>query len=228
MNFDLLLFDADDTLFDFRRSERISFEKTLADQDHEGDVEGLYTSYKEFSLALWKKFEKGQIKKDQIKTKRFAQTFEAHKLEMNVDRAAEAYLNFLPENVFLVEGTLALLEKLHQKIPMGIITNGIAEVQKRRFAKSGIEEFFDFMVVSEECGHPKPHPRMFEISLDKAGAPPKERVLVIGDRLETDIKGALNFGMKSCWFNPQGNANATRFSPHFEIKSLDQIQSLLS
>tara|TARA_Y100001936_G_C15925601_1_gene586507 strand:- start:146 stop:886 length:741 start_codon:yes stop_codon:yes gene_type:complete len=80
----------------------------------------------------------------------------------------------------------------------GIITANItdltAQIQFRKMVYLGLDEYFDYVVTSEEAGKDKPHRAPFDIILSKIGVPPSE-IWMIGDNPVNDIKGALNVGM---------------------------------
>lgn len=223
MKYDLFLFDADDTLFDFGASERMSFEQTLNKYDIAFSAE-IYSTYKTESKKLWRKLELGQTTKDFLKVERFRTTFKEFGIDANPEKISESYLEILPENVCLNPYAIEICNSLSKKAQIGIVTNGIESVQKRRLEISGLKETISFMVVSEECGYAKPDKRFFEHTMIKAQRSSKDGILVIGDRIETDITGAHEFGLDSCWYNPNhldpGNQQMT-----FQISCLSELES---
>lgn len=228
MKYDFLLFDADDTLLDFRKSEDVSFQIVMDKHNIKGDFKTLLTSYKQINEILWTEHALGLVSKEVLKNERFRKFLEVNQLEGDAEAMSEDYLATLPTQVFLVEGALDLLHSLHKKIPLIIVTNGIGHVQHKRLSNSGLKSFIDLMVVSEECGYSKPDKRIFHHTFQQLNADPgKHRLLMIGDKLETDILGASNVGIDSCWFNPDGIENQTEIHPTFSVKHLHQIRSLL-
>ncbi len=228
MKYDVLLIDADDTLLDFKKSENISFQLVLKKHDIDGDEVELLKSYKKINEILWNNHDLGLITKDFLKVERFKKFLEENQLEADPLELSEDYLNTLPHQVYLVEGALELLKNLHGKIPLVIVTNGIGPIQHKRLHNSGLKPFIDIMVVSEECGFSKPDKRIFDYTLDLLKTTLSEsRILMIGDKIETDILGACNFGIDSCWFNPQKRENQTPHVPTYEVQSLIEIIKLL-
>jgi len=227
-NYDFLLFDADDTLLDFRKSEVLSFQIVLEKHKISGDCKSLHDSYKEINEQLWTQHALGLVSKDQLKVERFKKFLEVNNLDGDPAILSDDYLNTLPSQVFLIEGALDLLNSLYKKIPLVIVTNGIDHVQHKRLDNSGLKPLIDLMVVSEECGFSKPDKRIFHHTFNLLGANPEEhRLLMIGDKLETDILGASNVGIDSCWFNPDQTLNETEIRPTFEIDHLQNILGLL-
>ena len=224
MKYQYFLFDLDDTLFDFSASENLSFRKTLEQFEIAGQHEQIYLSYKSESRKLWKLLEEGKIEKDFLKVERFRRTFEAHGISCCPEKVGERYLENLPQTVHLNKYALEICEEIASKAKIGIITNGIETVQKRRLSVSGLEPFIQFTVVSEECGYAKPHIEFFKKTLSKIENTDPSRILVIGDRIETDILGAQRFGLDSCWFNPTKGRSGQLASPTYEIRCLSDLR----
>ncbi len=227
MKYDLLLFDADETLLDFKKSEEICFEVVLKKHHIDGDFHHYHQNYKKINDLLWTQEALGLITKDYLKVERFRKFLADHSLTGSPDEICEDYLNALPEHVHLIPGAIELLESLNGRVPMVIVTNGIGHVQHQRFRNAHLTAFFEQIIVSEECGFSKPDKRIFEFTLSKLGHIEKNKILMIGDKIETDILGATNFGIDSCWFNPDGVSNSTQIKSTYEIKSLNQLLKLI-
>lgn len=228
MKYDILLFDADDTLLDFRKSEDISFQITLKKNGINGDIKPLHEKYKEINDLLWAQHAKGLVTKDFLKVERFRKLLSDNNLEADPHQLCEDYLETLPSQVFLIDGALELLTSLHGKIPLVIVTNGIGSVQQKRLNNSGIKPFIELMVVSEECGFSKPDKRIFDHTFDLMKIKQStSNVLMIGDKLETDILGANNFQIDSCWFNPDKVSNTTAIAPTYEIQNILELLKFL-
>lgn len=230
MKYDLLLFDADDTLLDFKKSEDISFQIILENNGITKDIKTLHESYKKINDRLWSDHALGLVSKDFLKVERFRKLIEEHNLEANPHKLCEEYLDTLPTQVFLIDGALELLQSLHGKIPLIIVTNGIGHVQHKRLGNSGLKPFIELVVVSEECGFSKPDRRIFEHTFDLLKSNHRKessKVLMIGDKLETDILGAKNIDIDSCWFNPDRSNNTTGITPTYEIQTIKELLKLL-
>ena len=227
MKYKVFFFDADDTLFDFKKSAAVSFAKAMDSLGVGDKTPELFTTFKEISAKLWAQYENNMIDKSVIRYKRFVDTFEIHEINKDPIQASKTFLNNLCENVFLIEGaeeTLAAIKK--EGLPVGVLTNGVAEVQSRRLKNTNIQSHIDFMVVSEECEAPKPHPSMFEKAMELSGASAKKEVLMMGDSLTSDITGAKKFGIDSCWFNPNDNHHEG-VEPTYEITCIKKTHQFL-
>ena len=226
MAYKLFLFDVDDTLLDFRASERRSLthvfaELGIADPKHE-----IFATYRTESDRLWIQLEHGKISKDFLKGERFKQTFAKHKIDADPHRASELYLHALQETVVLIDHAQEILQDLSKIGEIGIVTNGIDTVQHHRLKKSKLDQYISFVAVSESAGFAKPDVRFFEHTAKLAKNFSKDSVLVIGDRLETDILGAHNFGVDACWYNPQKSKVVGEVIPKHEISHLSEIRAL--
>jgi YjjG family noncanonical pyrimidine nucleotidase len=223
MHFDWILFDADHTLFDFDRSSQEALQETLAQYGvaHHPDH---WTVYDRINKRCWADFEQGRIGREAMRTMRFSRFFDyLDNPDIDVDAFAMGYLNLLPTRPYFITGAPELLEWLHGKVRMGIITNGLREVQRPRLERTGIDRLFEVIVVSGEINHTKPHHAFFDYAHQHMGRPAHDRVLVVGDSLSADILGGSAFGFRTCWYNPSGQGNNTDVRPDFEIRSLDEI-----
>ncbi len=227
MKFDLFLFDLDDTLLDFRASEKLSFERSLEGILPADSLADLFHSYQIENRKLWQLFEEGNTTKDELKVERFRKTFSLHKIDADPELASRKYLEALPETVVLIDHAVEILEWLHPQGEIGIITNGIHHTQTQRIKNSPLGKYISFVSVSEECGFAKPDIRFFEHSSKMARSFDKNKAIVIGDRWEADIIGAHNFGVASCWFNPEGKVRPGDL-PTVEVKHLSEIRNIIS
>jgi 2-haloacid dehalogenase len=228
MKYDLLLFDADDTLLDFKKSEDISFQIVLEKNGIIGDVKVFHESYKVINDLLWSQHAEGLVSKDFLKVERFRKFLEVNNLVADPIQLCDDYLDTLPSQVFLIEGATELLKTLHGKIPLVIVTNGIGSVQHKRLLNSGLNPFIELMVISEECGFSKPDRRIFDYTFDLLNRSLlSSKTLMIGDKLETDILGARNIEIDSCWFNPDKTSNTTTIAPTYEIQNILDLLKIL-
>lgn len=226
MKYDLFLFDLDDTLLDFKASERLSFELCLHDLGIKTNIEKIFSDYQVINKALWKAIEAGTTTQEHLKVERFRKVFESHQIEIDPHVASLRYLDTLPETVVLIDHAVETCEWLAEHGEIGIITNGIEYVQSKRINKSKIAPYISFVSVSEACGHAKPDVRFFEYSAKMAKKFSKEKTVIVGDRIEADIQGAHNFGIDSCWFNPHKVSRPEHLVPSFEISHLSEIKKI--
>lgn len=227
MKYKWIFFDADDTLFDFKKSARHAMSETIS-HFKISPPDDYYATYKTINAEAWAAFERNEITAQELRFVRFDRFLKAigeyrDPLEMN-----SYYLFRLSQTDFMIDGARILIEELLiKKYRLCLITNGLKEVQRPRIAKAGVEHYFEGIVVSDEIGVAKPHAGFFEHAFSETGKPDKEEVIVVGDSLNSDVQGGNNFGLDTCWFNPQGNENITQHKPTFEIKKLEQLKELV-
>lgn len=119
-----------------------------------------------------------------------------------------------------------ILRELRPAYRLGLVTNGAPGIQRDKLDGSGLEPYFDAVVISGEVGVGKPDREIFCITLDRLGAQPDTTVLV-GNNLRTDIAGAQQIGLRSVWLNRDNKDKDGGVRPDYEINSLDQLREYL-
>ena len=203
MRYTTVLFDADGTLLDFARSEDEAVRATMIFGGIEPDDEKVAT-YSRINDGLWKMLERGEIEKNVLLYRRFELFCEHYGYTSDARAMAREYMEQLSQRGYLLDGARELLEKLHGKVRMYIITNGVDFIQRRRYGHSGLAEFFDGLFISGELGFEKPDARYFECVEAKIENFSAKNTIVIGDSLTSDIKGGVEYGIDTCWLNPTG------------------------
>ena len=226
MKYQWLLFDADDTLFDFDKAETEALARTFAafDLSYNGST---IDNYRQVNSQIWLEFEQGVINQQQLRSERFARLFQLLALQVNAAAFSDRYLENLGRQTFMIDGAEALLETLNGRFQLLLITNGIPEVQRPRIAASTIKQYFPKVIISGEVGAAKPHPKIFDAAFAAMGRPDKKDVLIIGDSLNSDIRGGLNYGIDTCWYNPNGKTAVPSTKPTYEIKTLSQLLKIV-
>ncbi|MBL7995501.1 YjjG family noncanonical pyrimidine nucleotidase [bacterium] len=223
----VLLFDADGTLFDFEQSERLALQDTFHDFSIAYDPDIHMRLYQEINSKIWIEFEEHTITADALKTERFRRLFERLKIDVDPILFSDRYLNMLSQNSFLLDHAADMVVKLFHDYKMVLITNGLSSVQHPRFRKSAIFQYFDAVIVSEDIGIAKPHVGIFEHTMKRIGHDQKNDVLMIGDNLRSDIQGGMNFGIDTCWYNPEMKKNLNGITPTYEINHLLELEHIL-
>lgn len=112
--------------------------------------------------------------------------------------AEDRYWQNFFENMHLRPGVLEFFQSM-KNTPIVIVTDLTTRIQFQKITHLQLAPLLKAIVTSEEAGHEKPHPRIFELAADKLQVPPAD-LCMIGDSWERDIEGALKFGMRSFWF----------------------------
>lgn len=226
LKYSTILFDLDGTLFDYDASEAKALESTFKDFKLSFD-ENVIPRYRELNARLWKQFEEGTLSQKIIKVRRFEQLSDALDLTFNAEKFSQKYLFHLSEGTDLIEGAREIIEHLSGMADLVLITNGLTTVQRPRIKNSGMEQYFREVIISEEVGSAKPDAKIFDIIFDRLGFPVKEKVLIVGDSLTSDIAGGINYGIDTCWFNPN-NSDGNNDDYTYEIKKLLDLIKILT
>lgn len=227
MKYEIILFDADETLFDFKRSESYAFENTMLEFNIEYNEDHHLKLYSDINSAIWKEFEIGAITQEKLKVERFRRL--SNKLNIKFDEIefAKSYMKHLSCASFLYDYSTTLIENLYRYYKLFIVTNGLTDVQNKRIRKSTIAKYFDDIIISEEVKVAKPDPKIFQLALNNVDYSNKRDLLIVGDSLTSDIQGGINFGIDTCWFNPHKIINKTNIKPTYEISNLVELKDLL-
>lgn len=224
----ILLFDADRTLYDFDASERTAFFK-VAPRFGVMPNQKNYLSFKRFNDENWEALERGELSKQRILIKRFEQFLSF--LGLNIDNAQrfnDEYLKALSYENYIFEESLPLLTELKQRGKrMFLITNGVKNVQEGRISRSPLKHFFEKVYISDELGYEKPSPEFFAAVQRDISFFDKDETLVIGDSLTSDVKGANQSGLKCVWFNPKQLPLPVGYHADYIISSLNELYDII-
>lgn len=226
MKYEWLLFDADGTLFDFEKAQEQALVNTfkhlrLNFKKH------YYQSYHDINLVLWQRYERGEIRQHKIPYQRFHNFFEQNNILADAQKASELYLEYLSREHDLIDGAEDLIKKLAGDFKMVLITNGLKSVQRPRFLNAVITPYFEEIIISEEVGCAKPQPEIFDLTFERIDFPLKEKVVIIGDNPGSDILGGIQYGIDSCWYNPNDQKLQNGIVPTYEIKNYDELLEIL-
>lgn len=222
-----VLFDLDDTLFDFHKAEKIALTKTLV---HFGidPTEETLALYSAINAAHWKRLELGEISREEVKVGRYRELFKTIGVECDPVKATAYYESMLAIGHYFMPGAPELLEELYGKYRLYIVSNGTAKVQEGRIGSSGIAKYMDGIFISQVLGANKPDKQFFDICFAEILDFSLSETVIIGDSLSSDIKGGINAGIITVWFNPKGIENDSDIKPDYTIKELSEVPGLLS
>ena len=221
-----LLLDLDDTLLDFKRAEAIAIRETMAELGIEPSDENV-ALYSRINRSCWAKLELGEYTRDEVLHNRFDMFFAALGVTGDAHATQKIYEYKLSLGAFYLDGAVELLNSLLGKYRLYLATNGIVNVQTRRIKDSGIGKYFDGIFVSEKIGYNKPDKRFFDSVFEAIPDFRHDETLIVGDGLASDIKGGINAGIKTVYFNPRRLENTTGIIPDYEIGSLSELPTLI-
>ncbi len=200
-----IFFDLDHTLWDFDKNSKLTFIYLFEKHKLDIDVEKFLEGYEVINLKYWKLYREDKINKDDLRFNRLKEALDLINFYASDDLIrilSEDYITYLTQYNFLFDGTLEILEYLHPKYHLHILTNGFTEVQSLKMNKSGITKYFKTITDAEMVGVKKPNPKIFNFALHKAEAL-KTNSIMIGDSFEADILGAIDIGLDAIFFNPK-------------------------
>lgn len=222
-----VLLDIDDTLLDFGKAERAAILKTF-ERLGVPATEETARRYSEINDEQWKRLERGELTREQVLTGRFDILFRELGLERIPSELAQAsYEYLLAIGHYFVDGAPELLEALKGKYELYIVSNGTATVQDGRLKSAGIAPYFKDIFISERLGAEKPSKRFFDLVFARIKGLERDKTVIVGDRLSSDILGGINAGVKTCWFNPKALPPDPDIPADYEIRALCELPPLL-
>ncbi|MBS0350168.1 MAG: pyrimidine 5'-nucleotidase [Proteobacteria bacterium] len=220
--YEWILFDADDTLFHFDSFgglhlmfSRLGVKFTKQD----------YEEYQAVNKPLWVLYQNGEINTQQLQIKRFDSW--SKKLQIPPQALNSFFLTAMVDVGLPLDGAENLLKALKGKAKLGIITNGFVELHHARLERTKFKEHFHLVVISEQVGIAKPDRGIFDHALTLMGNPPRNKVLMVGDTLESDILGGNNAGLDTCWLNVSKKPIVKDIKPKYQVSSLKELENLL-
>ena len=222
---EFLLLDLDDTILDFQKAEHIALSKTLRTLGLE-PTEEVLARYSLINKAHWERLEKKELTRPQVLLGRFQVLFQEYGIEVDPAQCAALYEDNLSIGHYFLPGAEEALEALSKKYKLYLVSNGTAKVQAGRLKSANISHFFEIIFVSQEIGADKPDITYFERVFARIEGFQKERAIIVGDSLTSDIQGGINAGIRTCWVNPKGKPT-THIVPDYQIESIAQLEALL-
>lgn len=224
-----IIFDLDDTLWDFQRNSQSTLLQML---DEFGlnklgvQPEEFIAAFRRINGALWDQFDKGEITRSVIRKERFPRIFKEFDLKLNgvAVQMQNRFMSTCSAKPDLVSGVKEVLEQFHSKYKFHILSNGFDEVQFIKIKASGLEPYFDKIITSGRAGFRKPEPEIFDFALNEIGAKKNECVM-IGDNPVSDIEGAYYYGMDQIYYNVHNKE--CHVEPNHTINGMNELLEIL-
>ena len=227
-DYSILLLDLDNTFFDYDSGEVQAFEETMR---HFAFDASFYERYKVINKGYWDMLERGEVTKEKLRVQRFADLLSemAPNSAVTPLELADVYVDNLSKACVMFEHAETVLKELKPHYKLVALSNGIESVQMRRLALSGIEQYFDAIIISEKVGANKPSPIIFNAAFEAIGASGAyEKALMVGDNIRADIGGAMALGIDTCWMNYNNSKNDSGILPTYEITKIASLLAVLS
>ena len=222
-----VLLDADETLFDFKRSEQEALNKVLTDRGYPTDEETV-ALYLKINSALWDANARGEVDQDFLTVERFAAFMRVKGGDHDPRKFNRDYLEALGSGCYLLPGAEEFCRTLRDGgCELAIVTNGLPTAQWGRFDRSPLKGIIPHMFVSMELGCQKPQPEYFDKVCEALGIADRSHAVVMGDSLRSDIQGGVNAGIDTIWFAPGGEAEPETPKPTYIVRSYGEALALL-
>lgn len=225
-----VFFDLDHTLWDYETNSeealRELYDKFELPKRGAIPFNEFYKGFVKINTEIWDNYDRGLIPKEVIRNERFDRVFKNagitdYALSM---KFSEEYISESPKKANLVAHAKDVLDYLHPRYPLYIITNGFEEIQSTKMESSGITNYFKGVVTSARAGCKKPEKEIFEFALRENGFDCCDSIM-IGDNLLTDIAGARNASVDTVYYNPYKLPHSENVT--YEIHSLKELISIL-
>lgn len=221
-----ILFDLDDTILDFKKAEKTALFKTFEELGLTANDQ-IAQKYSRYNISQWKRLELGEITRQEVKVNRYRLLFNDIGVCKSPELATEIYEKNLAVGHFFINGALDLIKNLYNDYRLYLVSNGSKSVQTGRLESAGISPYFKGVFISQDVGYEKPNIQFFEKVFSSIDNFIKDETVIVGDSLSSDIKGGINAGIKTVWFNPNRETNTSTIIPDYEIFSLPQLEQLI-
>ena len=224
--YEILLFDADATLLDFKRSEKEAVIESLTCFGIPASDE-IIEKYSEINDGYWQMLERGEIEKSKLYDARWQTLIDFYGFDCDAVALSKKYIDSLTTKSYELDGAIEICQKLYGKFRMYLVTNGQKQVQEGRLFPSPVFKFFDDCFISEDIGYEKPSIKYFEAVSKLIPDYDAQKTIIIGDSLTSDMQGGINAGIDTCWFNPKKKKVPENMKINYVINELSELEKIL-
>lgn len=200
---DIFLLDIDETVFDFRRTEKEALVNLLRDYGIAA-TEEMTARYHAINDLYWKRLERGEVTRPQLVVGRFEQFFQEYGLPFSPAEASASYFRYVAQGGFYLEGAEAFVRALKERGRIYLVTNGATYTQTNRIAASGLSRYVEDAFISESIGIDKPSGRYADYVEAHIPDYERKRAVWIGDSLTSDAPCARSKGIDFILYCPAG------------------------
>ena len=223
---EFLFIDLDDTILDFHKAEQVALSKTLETFGLEPN-EQVVSRYSQINKSYWERLERKEVTREYLLVHRFADLFTEYGIAVDPVLCARTYEKNLGTGHYFLPGAYEAVEALSKKYKLYLASNGTSHVQAGRIESADIARFFEGIFISQEIGVNKPDVEYFDRCFARIPGFDKEKAMIVGDSLSSDILGGKQAGILTCWVNPTGKTAPDHITPDYEIPSLSCLENLL-
>ncbi len=226
--YDIILWDVDQTLLDFKRSEDYALRQAFSQFGKTIDTE-VVTLYSGINDSYWKRLEKGEITRQEVILLRFVSLFERLSItDIQPEAFAGVFQKWLGSVYFYKDDSYRLCLALKKDYRQYVVTNGVSWTQRNRLKLAGFDRLMDDIFISEEIGSDKPCKEFFDRCFEKIPDFNRDRTIIVGDSQTSDMLGGNRAKIACCWYNPEGIERSANVRVNYEIKNLWEIREVLN
>jgi 2-haloacid dehalogenase len=223
-----ILWDIDGTVLDFHKAEHLAINALFEKYKIGVCTDEMLSLYKEINIKYWQRLERNELTKNEILVCRFRDFFEKIGVDSKIAGSFnDDYQLALGDYIIYVDNAKEILLSQKGKYVLAAVTNGTKIAQEKKLSLSGLDKLFDEIFISECIGIEKPNQGFFDFVFDKLQITDKKEAIIIGDSLTSDIKGGINAGIDTCWFNPSQKSAPTDMDITFNISDLSEIEKIV-
>ena len=222
-----VLWDVDGTLLDFDAAERAAIRAMFSEFGLGECADAMLARYSEINIGFWQRLERGELSKIQVLTGRFEQFFGEYGIRPDIVTEFNAkYQLALGDTIVDRDDSLNVVKALKGKVKQYVVSNGTVAAQTKKLERSKLGELMDGVFLSERLGIEKPNIRFFEKVFSEIRPDDLSKVMIIGDSLTSDIRGGMNAGIKTCWYNPGRKPVPDDYRADYVISDLHELKTL--
>lgn len=220
----VVLWDIDGTLLNFEEAEKNAIRACFAQFELGWCSDEMLADYSAINKIYWQRLERGELTKPEVLVGRFQEFFTKYGLNTAcVPEFNAQYQLSLGDTICFYDQALETVLQLRGKVKQYAVTNGTAVAQKKKLARSRLEELLDGTFISDKIGFEKPRVEFFDHVWENIGHYEKDEVLIVGDSMTSDMQGGNNAGILCCWFNPRGEQPKPGIRIDYEISRIPQV-----
>ena len=220
--YEFLLLDLDDTILDFKKAEQIALRKTLRSFGLE-PTEEVCARYSQINQLHWEMLERKELTREQVKVNRFYMLFAEYGMDVDSQVCAQRYLENLSQGHYFLPGAEEAVARLSKKYKLYLVSNGTTDVQMRRLESAGIGKYFQEIFISQQIGVDKPDSAFFHRCFARIPGFEKQKAMIVGDSLTSDILGGRNAGIITCWVNSGQKPARADIPADYQIRALTEL-----
>lgn len=228
MRYDIILWDLDNTLLDFNKAESEAMKHLFVRFDLGECTDEMVARYSKINVEYWRMLERGEMSKSDILINRFITFFEECGIDIGiVEKFNSAYQLALGDTIEFRDNSLEIVKSLKGSARQYIVSNGTIDAQVKKLKHSTLDTLMDGVFLSERLGAEKPSVLFFDKVFSNIEDFDKNRTIIIGDSLTSDIKGGSNANIATCWYNPHKQLLSGDVVPDYEISRLSEVLGLV-